>query len=376
MPPQASWPTRRTQYIATVLPWTPGHQLKGLTPCVGAILETQTGTPAQVARGLGPQEAAAKRRSRLLPNARLPPHHWAAAVLAQALRQVPSRGRVRLALDWTIEGRQPWLVVSLVRGGHAVPLYWRAYAATGLKGRMKRYEQAVIRRAGTQGHQALGRRRLMVTADRGFADVALVAVRSELGVECRIRVTGSPTVYLRGQWCALNTLRGVGSARQRTLGRLSYCASAPHQLGVPLSRARDTTGPWERWDLRAHRPRRAHATAAEDARRFGCEPGGRAAKWGLGFAQARIQALPAWSRLFALVALALRAVGSVAVNLLLPSSPGAVALLRRVASRRRGRWDVSLGSARGRWLHGDTSLFAPLSPRIQFNLHARLVYVS
>ena len=231
MPPQASWPTRRTQYIANVLPWTPGHQLKGLTPCVGAILETQTGNPAQLARGLGHQEAAAKRRSRLLPNARLPPHHWAAAVLAQALRQVPSRGRVRLALDWTIEGRQPWLVVSLVRGGHAVPLYWRAYAATGLKGRMKRYEQAVIRRAGTQVHQALGRRRLMVTADRGFADVALVAVRSELGVECRIRVTGSPTVYLRGQWCALNTLRGVGSARQRTLGRLSYCASAPPSWG-------------------------------------------------------------------------------------------------------------------------------------------------
>ena len=145
---------------------------------------------------------------------------------------------------------------------------------------------------------------------------------------------------------------------------------------MTLSRARVTTGPWERWDLSAHRPRRVQATAVEDARRFGCEQGGRDAKWGLGFAQARIKALPAWSRLFALVALALRAVGSVAVNLLLPSSPGAVALLRRVASRRRGRWDVSLGSARGRWLHGDTSLFAPLSPRIQCNLHARLVYVS
>jgi hypothetical protein len=42
-------------------------------------------------------------------------------VLAQALRQLPPKGKVRLALDWTIEGSQHLLVVSLLTGERAVP---------------------------------------------------------------------------------------------------------------------------------------------------------------------------------------------------------------------------------------------------------------
>jgi Transposase DDE domain len=376
MPHQDSWTTRLKDYIATVLPWAHGHQLKGITTFVDAIIEKQTGTQAELARGLGNQEAALKRLSRLLHNERLAPHRLADAILAQALGQVPPKGKVRLALDWTIEGQQHLLVVSLVTGGRAVPIYWRAYEATVLKGRMRRYEMAVIRRAITRVQRAIGSRRLIVTADRGFADVALVEVLSALGVEFIIRVKGNTKVYFQGQWCTLPTLRFVGNARPRNLGRLAYCESAPHRLWVTMSRARDRTGQWEMWYLISNRPRRAQATTAEYARRFGCEQGFRDAKWELGFAQARIQAIRAWSRLFALFALALLVVVSLAVNLLLPKGSTAVALLRRVASRRRGRWDLSLVSAMVRLLQEDKSLFAHLSSYIKFNLDARLVYVS
>ena len=123
---QDSWTTRLKDYIATVLSWAHGHQLKGITTFVGAILEKQTGTQAELARGLGNQEAALKRLSRLLHNPRLAPHRLADAVLAQALRQLPPTGKVRLAVDWTIEGSHHLLVVSLITGGRAVPLYWRA----------------------------------------------------------------------------------------------------------------------------------------------------------------------------------------------------------------------------------------------------------
>jgi hypothetical protein len=77
-----------------------------------------------------------------------------------------------------------------------------------------------------------------------------------------------------------------------------------------------------------------------------------------------------------LFALALLVVVSVAVKLLLPRGPDAVALLRRVASRGRGRWELSLGSAMVRVLHADKGLFAHLSSHMQFNLDARVVYVS
>ena len=63
---------------------------------------------------------------------------------------------------------------------------------------MRRYEMAVIRRAVTRVQRAIGRRRLIVTADRGFADVALVDVLTELGVEFIIRVKGSTKVCVSG----------------------------------------------------------------------------------------------------------------------------------------------------------------------------------
>jgi hypothetical protein len=202
------------EYIADVLPWAHGHQLKGITTFVGAIIEKQTGNQAELARGLGNQEAAVKRLSRLLHNERLAPHRLADAVLAQALEQLPPTGKVRLALDWTIEGTQHLLVVSLVMGGRAVPIYWRAYDATVLKGRMRRYEMAVIRRAVRRVQGGIGRRRLIVTADRGFADVVLVDVLTELGVEFFIRVKGSTKVCVQGQWRSLSTLGFAGNSYQ------------------------------------------------------------------------------------------------------------------------------------------------------------------
>lgn len=376
MTPQDSWTTRLKEYIATVLPWAHGHQLKGITTFVEAILEKQTGTQAELARGLGNQEAALKRLSRLLHNPRLAPQRLADAVLTQALWQLPPKGRVRLALDWTIEGSQHLLVVSLVTGGRAVPIYWRAYDATILKGRRRRYELAVIRRVITRVQREIGRRRVIITADRGFADVALVDVLTELGVEFIIRVKGSTKVSFQGQWCSLHTLHFVGNARQRNLGHLAYCERAPHRLWVTLSRVREAKDQWEVWYLISNRFRRAQTTAAEYARRFGCEQGFRDTKGELGFAQARIKDIHAWSRLFALFALALLVVVSLAVTLLVSGGSHAVALLRRVASRRRGRWDLSLVSAMVRLLQENKSLFAHLSPHIKFNLDARLVYVS
>jgi hypothetical protein len=44
--------TRRVEYIAPVLPWAHGHQLKRITTFVGAIIEKQSGNQAELARGL------------------------------------------------------------------------------------------------------------------------------------------------------------------------------------------------------------------------------------------------------------------------------------------------------------------------------------
>jgi len=209
-----------------------------------------------------------------------------------------------------------------------------------------------------------------------FAAVPRGEGLTELGVEVSMRVKGSTQVYGQGQGRPLRPLGFAGTTRWRNLGRRAYCASAPPRLGVTLSRARDPQGQGDTWPLLSTCCRRAHATAAEYARRFGGEPGCRDPKGELGFAPACLKDIHAWSRLFALFALALVVVRSVAVKLLAAGGPAAVTRLRRVASPRRGRWDLSLVSAIVRLLHADKSLLAHLSPYIQFNLDARLIYVS
>src|SRR3989441_3385182 len=179
MAPQYSPPTRLSDYIAFLLPWAHGHQLKAIGDFVAAIIEQQTACQAQLAHYFGNQEAAVKRLSRLLHNERLDPRLLADAVLLQALHQLPKHGKVRLAIDWTIEANQHLLVVSLIVGRRAVPIYWRAYDTSVLKGRMKRYELAVIRRAVGRGTPALGKRRVIVTGRRGVSGAAVLALLSE-----------------------------------------------------------------------------------------------------------------------------------------------------------------------------------------------------
>src|SRR6266853_439385 len=95
MTPPYSHPTRLRDYIAFVLPWAHGHQLKAISDFVAAIIANQTACQAQLARSFGNQEAAVKRLSRLLHNERLDPKLLADAVLLQALHQRPTQGRRR-----------------------------------------------------------------------------------------------------------------------------------------------------------------------------------------------------------------------------------------------------------------------------------------
>lgn len=368
--------TRLQEYIATVLPWAHGHQLKAITTFVAQIIDKQTGCQAQLARGLGNQEAAVKRLSRLLHNSRLAPKALADAVLRQALRQLPRHGKVRLAIDWTSEEQQHLLVVSLIVGRRALPVYWRAYHSHVLKGRMQRYELAVVHRAVTRFVQAVGSRRLIVTADRGFADVPLFELLQSLKVEFIIRVKGSTKVCLRGHWCKLNTLSFAGNTRRRNLGHLAYCESSPQRLWVSMSRARDRNGQWGIWYLVSNRARRAGAMAEEYGHRFGCEEGFRDAKWWLGFSRARVQAVAAWSRLFALFVLALLVVVSLSMRVLLRGGASARQRLRRVTSRRRARCELSLVSAMISLLQEDKSLLTYLCAQVKLNLEANLANVS
>jgi hypothetical protein len=215
-----------------------------------------------------------------------------------------------------------------------------------------------------------------VTADRGFADVALFTLLTDLRVAFVIRVKKSTKVCIASGWRRLDTLRFGRHTHQRALGRLLYCARSPQPLWVTMSRKRDAQGQWGIWYLVANRPYAAAKAVAEYRHRPGCEAGFRDAKWWLGCAQARIQQITAWSRLCALVAIALLVVVSLATRVLLQGGKQARTLLRRVASRRRGRCELSLVRATVSLLQQDPGLYVHLTPRAKLKLEGTLANVS
>ena len=67
----------------------------------------------------------------------------------------------------------------------------------------------------------VGRRRLRVTADRGFADVSLCDLLEMFDTIYIIRVKSSTKVYLGVAWRQLQSLRFVSNVRQRNVDVLA-----------------------------------------------------------------------------------------------------------------------------------------------------------
>src|SRR5712691_6615756 len=249
--------TRLREFVEHLLPHAHGHRQKAITAIVAGLIVQQTCCQAGLARAFDNFEAAVKRISRLIQNKRLQDRHAADAVLQQSLEQLPAHGQVRLAIDWTIEGDQYLLVVSLIIGRRAIPIYWRAYEASVLKGRKTRYEQAVIKRVLRRVLKHVQRCRLIVSADRGFADVELCDLLNSFQIAYILRVKCSTKVYFQGMWCSLSQIGFIGNSHHRALGRILYCASSPHRLWLTLSRQRNAQGEWEVWYLLSNRKRTA-----------------------------------------------------------------------------------------------------------------------
>ena len=146
-----------------------------------------------------------------------------------------------------------------------------------------------------------------------------------LGITFIIRVKAGTNVSFQGKWCKLGKLGFRGNEHHRSFGALAYCERCPQRLWVSKSRARDAKGNWGIWHLVSNRPSAANAAAHEYGRRFGCEEGFRDAKWWLGFAKARIAQIKAWSRMFALFAIAFLVMTSLGSHLLLAQGQGAKA---------------------------------------------------
>ena len=158
------------------------------------------------------------------------------------------------------------------------------------------------------------------------------------------------------------------------LGRnlVQYCERPPRRLWVTTSRARHRQGGWGIWYLVSNRSLSARQAATKYGFRFACEVGFKDAKCWLGFKRARVRDLRAWSRLFALFAVALPVLASLAQVLLIPGDEIARRHLRRVVLRQRGRCESSLMTATLSIIQQDPGLFDCLLPSVKLKLEAGL----
>ncbi len=362
--------TRLGEYISLVLPDAHGHQQKAVSDFVLALASVQSCCQATLARYFDNFESASKRLSRLLHNPRLATDELARAHAAALIAALPSAGAVRLSLDWTSEGAHHLLIASVRVGGRAVPLYWRSYHDTELKACMTRYEQEFVRLLFEEVLASVARRRLIVTADRWFADVDLLDLLDEMGISYVIRTKSSYKVLLDGRWRKLGSLRWRGNQRRRVWGRVWYTETDPRRVFLAQARARDKQGHWGVWHLLSNRPLSAVGMSREYALRFTCEEGFRDSKRLLGFAGARVKCLKAWARLFALVAMALLLLTRMGCALL--ERAECEQWLRRVRSRRRARSELSLVRSVVELLAQGQGLWQLLEHHGRLNLEAGL----
>lgn len=367
---QHSLTTRLSEYISLVLPDAHGHQQKAVTDFVLAVVMVQSCCQAGLARFFDNFEAASKRLSRLLHNSRLETEELAHSHARALVARLPVEGGVRLALDWTIEDRQHLLVASLRVGRRGVPLYWRAYRDVDLKARMSLYEREFVRALFVDVLSGVARRRLILTADRWFADVDLLDLLGELGISYVIRTKSNYKVRVEGRWQRLDALKWRTNQRRRAWGRVWYVEGDPRHVYLVQARARDAKGRWGIWHLVSNRNLSAVGMTQEYARRFTCEEGFRDAKRLLGFADARIRDLAAWVRMFTLVAIALAVLTN--IGSALADHARCERWLRQVRSRRRARSELSMVRAVVALLTRDESLWSLLNHDDRLNLEANL----
>ena len=364
-------PTRLVEYINTALAALHGHQRKATTDFVLALIDRKSATQATLARFFDNFEAATKRLSRFVHNPRIELEVTVRAHADFIVARLPRSGQIRIALDWTSEARQHLLVASLLVGRRALPLYWKAYDGSALKEHTHEYERELIDLLVTKVLKGVDRRRVLLTADRGFGDVETIDLLEQLGIGYILRAKGNVKVEVDRRWAKLNTLRFRTNQRRRALGRVQYCESSPRRVSLTHARARDRNGKWGIWFLISNRRFRAQTACREYARRFGCEQGFRDSKRMLGFADAKIADITAWSRMFLLVAIALLVLLGIGRGLVKDPERRA-ALLRCVCGRRRRRSELSLVRAVTELLEHDTSLWELLDHRAKLNLDASL----
>lgn len=181
-------------------------QLKTLAWCiVGLLLVGKVNLPqwaSQIVSHARQQASRERRLYRWLNNAKVVPLHLYGPLIREALHRWGPR-RLYLALDTTtLWNRFTMVYVSVIYRGRAIPLAWRVIRSQSTAVGFASY-QPILREAA----QVLpADAKVVLLADRGFADVALMRLARDLGWSFRIRIKGNFWVSRGNRACPISRL--------------------------------------------------------------------------------------------------------------------------------------------------------------------------
>lgn len=183
--------------------WQDRRHLKtAVSMIVGFILSSSSSLTKWIPYALGralQAQSVQRRFARWLYNDRLQVHDLYGPLIQEAL-VAWGEATLYLALDTTmLWGQYCMIRLSVIYRGRAVPLSWDVLEHASAQVAFRVYRKLLQRAA-----QLLppGRRQVVLLADRGFADVALMRLCDRLGWGYRLRIKRNFLVYRRGHGSA------------------------------------------------------------------------------------------------------------------------------------------------------------------------------
>jgi len=174
-------------------------------------IKTQSGKMSEIVRvvpGAKKHKHRLKRFWRFLSNPRVKPERLQGQWMHWCIKTFCHERYVTVAMDWTtLPGNIQCLMIALPFAGRAVPLLWQLVRHSDIKDSQNSIEERLVARLVNLVKEYAPKKKLLLTADRGFGRATLIEFLLKKEVLFVLRVRGDVTVTTKeGQRLILRNL--------------------------------------------------------------------------------------------------------------------------------------------------------------------------
>lgn len=184
--------------IKKIFPALRKTQLENLSLGVFGQIKTQSGKMSEIVRevpGAKKHKHKLKRFWRFLSNPRIKPERLQECWVSWCIKTFCHDKYVKVAMDWTtLRGNIQCLMIAVPFAGRAIPLLWQLVLHKDIKDSQNSIEERLVARLVNLVKQTHPKKKLLLTADRGFGRATLIAFLLKKQVLFVLRVRGDVTI--------------------------------------------------------------------------------------------------------------------------------------------------------------------------------------